>query len=149
MARHASGGYPRTIFSYGAPLVTLGEKNILIVEDEPDTAEMFAEMMRIIGYSVIKVNGYFPAIEQLKKGQPSAVVLDIMMPDLSGLEVLRFIREDQDLRQTPVVIVSALGLLSDVRTAFDAGADEYLTKPVSFRELKTAVLKVTQMEDLD
>lgn len=129
--------------------MTFGEKRILIVEDEPDTAELFSEMMMIIGYSVVKVNGYYPAIEELTREQPAAVVLDIMMPDQSGLEVLRFIREDQALKSTPVVIVTALGLLSDARTAFAAGADEYLTKPVSFRDLKSAVLKVTHMEDLD
>ena len=129
--------------------MTNGQNNILIVEDEPDTAELFAEMMRIIGHSVVKVNGYSPAIEQLKKGQPFAVVLDIMMPDLSGLEVLRYIREDQTLKDTPVVIVSALGLFSDVRNAMEAGVDAYLTKPVSFNELKTAVQKITHTKDQD
>lgn len=119
--------------------MTSEENKILIVEDEPDTADLFAEMVQIIGHPVVKVNGYGAAIEQMKREVPLAVILDIMMPDLSGLEVLRYIRGDPSLRDTPVVIVSALGMLSDVRNAKEAGANAYLTKPVSFKEMKSVL----------
>jgi CheY-like chemotaxis protein len=119
--------------------LTSEENKILIVEDEPDTADLFAEMVQIIGHPVVKVNGYGAAIEQMKREVPLAVILDIMMPDLSGLEVLRYIRGDPSLRDTPVVIVSALGMLSDVRNAKEAGANAYLTKPVSFKEMKSVL----------
>jgi len=117
-------------------------KTIIIVEDELDTAEMFAEMMNLIGYQVFKSYGGIRAIDLIADKKPAAVLLDLMMPDLSGLEVLRFMRRDPRLAEIPVVIVSAKGLPSDVKKGLDAGASLYLTKPVSFADLKEAVEKV-------
>jgi twitching motility two-component system response regulator PilH len=118
-------------------------KTIVVVEDEPDTAEMFAEMARVSGYQVFKSLGGVRAIDLIADKKPAAVVLDIMMPDLSGLEVLRFIRRDPRLTRIPVIIVSAKGLPTDIRDGLDAGAAVYLTKPVSFSDLRRALEKVT------
>ena len=112
---------------------------IVIVEDEPNTAEMFAEMMKIIGYRAYKSFGGTRALAMISEKKPAAVVLDIMMPDISGLEVLRFMRRDPRLAKIPVVIVSVKGMPSDIRNGLDAGASRYLTKPVSFPDLKEAV----------
>lgn len=112
---------------------------IVIVEDEPDTAEMFAEMMRLSGYSVVKTYGGGSAISLITEVRPDAVVLDVMMPDVSGLDVLRQIRENVDLAEMPVIVVSAKGLPADIQAGFDAGASVYLTKPVTFQELSQAV----------
>jgi DNA-binding response OmpR family regulator len=67
-----------------------------------------------------------------------------MMPDVSGLEVLRNIRSDKGMVNIPVVVVSAKGLLSDIRVGMDAGATVYLTKPVAFLELRKAVENAIQ-----
>ena len=83
------------------------QKTVVIVEDEVDTAEMFAEMMRLSGYQVFKSYGGTRAISLISDTMPDAVILDIMMPDLSGLEVLRFMHRDPRLSNIPVVIVSA------------------------------------------
>ena len=120
-------------------------KRIVIVEDEPDTAEMFAEMMRLSGYTVFKSYGGTPAISLISHEKPDAVVLDIMMPDLSGLEVVRFLRRDPRLSHIPVIIVSAKGLPSDIKDGLDAGASVYLTKPVAFQDLNAAVGKAIQL----
>jgi CheY-like chemotaxis protein len=100
---------------------------------------MFAEMMRLVGYRVQKIYGGARAIALISEMHPAAVVLDVMMPDLSGLEVLRFLQRDPRLANIPVIIVSAKSLPSDVREGLDAGATSYLTKPVSFVDLKQAV----------
>jgi DNA-binding response OmpR family regulator len=120
------------------------QKTIVIVEDEADTAEMFAEMMRLSGYQVHKSHGGARAIALISEKLPAAVVLDIMMPDLSGMEVLRFMRRDPRLLKIPVVIVSAKGLPSDIRTGLEAGAAYYLTKPVAYLDLKKAVESAIQ-----
>ena len=112
---------------------------ILVVEDEPDTAEMFSEMMRLSGYRVIKALGGTSAIAALEKETPDAIVLDIMMPDLSGLDVLNFLRGKPRFATIPVIIVSAKSLPSDIKYGLDAGANFYLTKPVAYIDLKEAV----------
>ncbi len=115
------------------------EKTILIIEDEPDAAELFAEMMRVSGFNVLKITSSASAFVMLADKQPDLVVLDIMMPDVSGLEVLQYMRSDPTLERTPVVIVSAKSSPSDVKAGLDAGATAYLVKPVGFLELKDAV----------
>ena len=122
-------------------------KTIVVVEDEPDTAEMFAEMMRLSGYNVLKSYGGAPAMTLIAMEKPAAVVLDLMMPDLSGLEVLRLIRNDPSLAQIPIIIVSAKSLPSDIKHGMDAGASIYLTKPVAFMDLKAAVESVIRIAE--
>ena len=115
------------------------QSKIVIVEDEPDTAEMFAEMMRMSGYQIYKAYNGTSAVALISKEKPAAVVLDLMMPDLSGLEVLRFIREDPEISDIPVIVVSAKSLPSDIKNGLEAGASVYLTKPVGYLDLKAAV----------
>lgn len=119
-------------------------KTVMIIEDEPDAAEMFAEMMRVSGFNVIKMYSSTPAIPVLQQQQPDLVILDIMMPDISGLEVLRFIRREPTLQNTPVIVVSAKSMPSDIKTGLEAGASLYLTKPIGFLELKQAVEQALQ-----
>jgi DNA-binding response OmpR family regulator len=125
-------------------VTTTEPKKIVIVEDEPDTAEMFAEMMRLSGHHVLKSYGGTPAIALISHELPDVVVLDVRMPDLSGLEVLRFIRRDPRLDQIPVIVVSAKSLPSDIKNGLDAGANVYLTKPVAFQDLNAAVRQVIE-----
>lgn len=116
-----------------------GNSLIIIIEDEADTAEMFAEMMRLGGYNVQKVFGGTAAIDLLSHLRPDVVLLDLMMPDVSGLEVLKYMRREPGLENIPVIIVSARGMPDDIRLGMDAGATSYLTKPVGFAELRQAV----------
>lgn len=124
-------------------------KKIVIVEDEPDTAEMFAEMMRLSSFTVLKSYGGTSAIRLISRAKPDAVVLDVMMPDLSGLEVLRFMRRDPNLAHIPVIVVSAKGLPSDIKEGLDAGASVYLTKPVAYQTLNDAVRDAIQTAETD
>jgi two-component system alkaline phosphatase synthesis response regulator PhoP len=117
----------------------MSQKTVVIVEDEFDTAEMLGEMMRLIGFQVFKSTSGKRAIDLIAEKKPNAVLLDQMMPDLTGLEVLGVIRKDPHLCHIPVIIVSAKCLPSDLRRGLEAGAACYLTKPVAFIDLKQAV----------
>lgn len=119
--------------------MTSKQKSVLIMEDETDAAEMFAEMMRVSGYNVLKTFSSKPALSLIREQRPDVVILDVMMPDISGLDVLRDMRNDVLLTHIPVIIVSAKGMPADIQEGLDAGANKYLTKPVSFRDLKDAV----------
>ena len=120
------------------------QKTVIVVEDEPDAAELFAEMMRVSGFRVLKTYSSTPAISLIAQEQPDVVILDIMMPDISGLEVLRFMRREEELMDTPVIVVSAKSMPSDIREGLEAGATLYLTKPVGYLDLKKAVEQVMQ-----
>ena len=118
------------------------QKTVMIIEDEPDAAEMFGEMMRVSGFRVVKLLSSVPAIGLLAQEKPDIVILDVMMPEVSGLDILRHIRSDPELAATPVIIVSAKSMPSDIKVGLEAGASMYLTKPVGFLDLKQAVEQV-------
>jgi CheY-like chemotaxis protein len=118
------------------------EKTVLIIEDEAEAAELFAEMMRVSGFRVRKTSSNTPAIDMMTHEKPDVVLLDIMMPEVSGLDILRKMRRDPTLANIPVVVVSAKSMPADIKIGMDAGASIYLTKPVGFLELKEAVERV-------
>ena len=119
--------------------MTSPTKTVLIIEDEADAADLFAEMMRVSGFRVLKTSSSAPAISMMTVEKPDVVLLDIMMPDISGLDILRQMRADPDLANIPVVVVSAKSMPADIKHGMEAGASTYLTKPVGFMELKEAV----------
>lgn len=119
----------------------MNEKTVLIIEDEEDAAELFAEMMRVSGFRVLKTSSTAPAMQMMISEPPDIVILDIMMPDISGLDILRDIRRTPALAGIPVIVVSAKSLPADIKLGMDAGASTYLTKPVGFLELKEAVFR--------
>lgn len=124
--------------------MTAPPKTVMIIEDEPDIAELFAEMMRLNGYRVIKSYTSTPALTLIAQERPDVIILDIMLPDISGIEVLRYIRREPNLADTPVIIVSAKSLPVDIQDGLEAGATVYLTKPVSYADLKEAVDRAAQ-----
>ncbi len=115
---------------------------IVIVEDDPDTAEMLERMLRIRGYDVFKVFTASEALFHISDQKPDAVLLDVMMPDFSGLDVLREIRKEVSLRDIPVIIVSARAMPTDIKQGLEAGAEYYLAKPVSFHDLNNVLNEV-------
>lgn len=118
-------------------------KVVVVVDDEPETTEMISEMVRLSGCQAIPSFGGTPAMNLIAREKPDAVVLDVMMPDLSGYDVLRFIRKDPRLKHIPVILVSARSRPEDIQEGLNAGAEEYLTKPVAFADLRQAVQKAT------
>ena len=112
------------------------------MDDELDTVEMLVEMMRLSGYDVFRSSGGRQAIQQVTRKRPDVVLLDLMMPDVSGLDVLRYIRHDPRLKDIPVIILSARCTPSEIQSGLDAGADLFLTKPVGCEDLRNAVEEV-------
>lgn len=125
-------------------MTTPALKKIVIVEDQPDVADLLEEMLNIGLYQIVKIHSSTGALSMILAEKPDLVLLDIMMPDVPGLEVLRYMRREPGLQKTPVVIVSAKTLPSDIRTGFEAGATEYLTKPVDVEVLRSTVARVLQ-----
>lgn len=114
-------------------------KTVLIVEDEEDAAELFAEMMRVSGFRVLKTSRSTLALQMITTEKPDLILLDIMMPEVSGLDILRQMRQDPALAGIPVIVISAKSMPTDIKNGMEAGASTYLTKPVGYLELKDAV----------
>lgn len=119
--------------------MTSTSTTVLIIEDEEDAAELFAEMMRVSGFRVLKTSNSAPALAMMAAEKPDVLILDIMMPEISGLDILRQMRRDPELANIPVVVVSAKSMPADIKNGMEAGASTYLTKPVGFLDLKEAV----------
>ena len=117
----------------------MAEPMILIVEDEPGTVEMYRIMLEIEGYRVGVAYSVASAIKALEKAKPDLLLLDVVLRDSSGLDLCERIRNDPKLQDLPIVIVSNLGSPQDIKAGLAAGADAYLTKPVSLDELLGAV----------
>jgi DNA-binding response OmpR family regulator len=108
---------------------------VLIVDDDITMAGMFGLMLEEEGFKVIVVHGADSAINSIRREKPSLVLLDVMMPGISGLELCSNIRREPDLSDLPIVMVSAKHREEDIQSGIDAGATVYLQKPVSMQDL--------------
>ncbi|HJK95885.1 MAG TPA: response regulator transcription factor [Polyangiaceae bacterium LLY-WYZ-14_1] len=115
---------------------------ILVVEDEADLAELVAYNLKQEGYVVATARDGSSALSEVRRQRPDLVVLDVMLPDISGTEVCRRIRRDAATERLPVVMLTAKGEEVDRIVGFEVGADDYIPKPFSPRELVLRVAAV-------
>ncbi len=108
---------------------------ILVVEDETDLAELVAFNLRAAGHDVSVVHDGHAALAEIQRAQPDLLVLDVMLPDLSGVEVCRRLRRSPDTARLPVLMLTARSDEVDRIVGFEVGADDYVPKPFSPREL--------------
>jgi two-component system phosphate regulon response regulator PhoB len=115
---------------------------ILVVEDEPDIRELIRFHLDQAGFHVETVGDGNAALQALRRRRPNLLVLDLMLPDRSGTELCREIRADGDLKDLPIIMVTARADELDRLVGFELGADDYLAKPFSPRELTLRVRAV-------
>lgn len=114
-------------------------KRILVVDDEPHIVRLLKDALSRRGYEVATASNGQEALEQVREAAPDLIFMDVMMPGMSGLDATRAIREEIGLTGVPIFLLTARGQEQDVQAGLDAGADEYLTKPFSPRQLATLV----------
>jgi two-component system alkaline phosphatase synthesis response regulator PhoP len=108
---------------------------ILIVDDEPNVLELVNYNLKLNGFSTDIASDGRTAIQKIKEGAFDLVILDQMLPLVSGIEVLKMIREHKDLSNTPVLMLTAKSEEADVVQALNFGADDYITKPFRVHEM--------------
>jgi two-component system response regulator RegX3 len=113
-----------------------GTARILLVEDEDALAESIRYSLEREGFAVTVASDGRRAIERFRSGGPDLIILDLMLPELSGLDVVRTIRQESTV---PIIIVTAKDSEADKVTGLELGADDYVTKPFSVRELVSRV----------
>lgn len=112
---------------------------ILIADDEPNQLELLAFNLNQADFEVIRAGDGREAIEMIEDHRPDLVILDWMMPQLSGIDVCRRLRSNRETKNLPVIILSARGEEDDRTLGLDIGADDYISKPFSPRELVSRV----------
>jgi len=117
-------------------------KRVLVVDDEPDIVTLVAYNLRKEGYAVLSAVDGGEALSIIRKSLPDLVVLDLMLPGIHGLELCRMLREDPRTRGIPVIMLTAKSEEPDRVQGLEAGADDYLAKPFSPRELIARVKAV-------
>jgi CheY-like chemotaxis protein len=114
-------------------------KTVLIVDDEMSNTQLFGMMLELEGYRPVVATDAPAALEVLRQQTPDVMIVDVMLPGVSGLELCNMVRTDLGLADLPIVIVSAKSRLADMEAGVAAGATIYLTKPVTKAELLGAV----------
>lgn len=122
---------------------------ILVVEDERDLADMVKVNLELAGYAVRVANDGAAGLEAARDDPPALVLLDVMMPVLDGWSVLRELREDPELRDLPVIMMTALSEERDIIRGHLGGAVEYVTKPFERQKLLAAVERGLAPDDQD
>ncbi len=112
---------------------------ILVVDDDEGTTGLMIIALRKAGYTIVKAGDGAQALQAVQQFHPHLILLDIMMPDIDGIEVCRQIRANTAVSQIPIIIVTVLNSEEHRRSALEAGADDYLTKPVRFDELRIRI----------
>ena len=115
---------------------------IFIIEDEPSIIQLFQHNLEKNGFLVSSSLNGNDGLKELKKFQPDLLLLDWMLPDLSGIEICKNIRKDNSFKNLPVIMLTAKGEEEDKIKGLDSGVDDYLTKPFSFNELMARIKAV-------
>ncbi len=110
-------------------------KKILIIDDEPDVGDLVAYHLRAKGYQTETVTNPNVGIGTARSFLPDLVILDIMMPDLNGIQICRILRADPKLKQIPIIFLTARAEEPDRIAGFENGCDDYVCKPFSIKEL--------------
>ncbi|WP_340538002.1 response regulator transcription factor [Nocardioides sp. GXZ039] len=112
---------------------------IVVADDDLDIRDLIEFKLTTLGHEIVAVSDGAAVLDACREQRPDLCVLDVTMPGMSGLDTVRLIRADLDLLDLPVLLLSARSLDKDVATGLGSGADDYLTKPFSPRELGTRV----------
>ena len=106
-------------------------KTVLVVEDNELNMKLFHDLLEAHGYNILQTKDGIEALRIAREHRPDLILMDIQLPEVSGLEVTRWIKEDDNLKQIPVVAVTAFAMKGDEEKIRDGGCEAYISKPIS------------------
>jgi two-component system cell cycle response regulator DivK len=117
-------------------------KKILIVEDNELNMKLFHDLLEVHGYETLQTKDGREVIGLAKEHRPDLILMDIQLPEVSGLEVTRWIKEDDDLKSIPVIAVTAFAMKGDEEKIRSGGCEAYIAKPISVSNFLQTIEKV-------
>ncbi len=125
-------GYPPV---QGFDLATARRRRILIVEDHPLNMKLLRDLLAAHGYETLETGDGLEALNLARQFRPDLILMDLQLPDVSGLEVTRWLRREPGTQDIPIVAVTAFAMREDEKKALDSGCDAYIAKPISIRQV--------------
>jgi two-component system, cell cycle response regulator DivK len=119
-------------------------KKILIVEDNDLNMKLFCDLLEAHDYETVQTKDGMAALELARDHSPDLILMDIQLPEVSGLEVTKWIKEDEDLRHIPIVAVTAFAMKGDEEKIRDGGCEAYIAKPISVSHFLDTVRQLTE-----
>ena len=123
------------------------EKTVLIVEDNELNMKLFNDLLDAHGYRTLQTRDGMEALDLAREHRPDLILMDIQLPEVSGLEVTKWLKEDDDLRRIPVIAVTAFAMKGDEEKIREGGCEAYISKPISvmgFLQTVDSFLKAPQ-----
>jgi two-component system, cell cycle response regulator DivK len=131
----------RTNVERRVPEVRRAVQSVLIVEDNELNMKLFNDLLVAHGYKTIQTRNGFEALELARKHRPDLILMDIQLPEVSGLEVMRWLKDDDTLCQIPIIAVTAFAMRGDEERIRSGGCEAYISKPISVMTFLDTVRK--------
>ncbi len=122
-------------------------KKVMVIEDNPINMQLFTDILDASGYDTISITDARIAVENIKKHKPNLVLTDIQMPNISGLDLVKIIKKDEEIKHIPVIAITAFAMKGDEEKIIQAGCDGYVAKPISIKPFLETVAKFTEGND--
>ncbi len=116
-------------------------KTVLVVEDNELNMKLFHDLLEAHGYNILQTKDGMDALRIAREHKPDLILMDIQLPEVSGLEVTKWIKEDDDLKSIPVIAVTAFAMKGDEEKIRDGGCEAYIAKPISVTNFLETVRK--------
>lgn len=120
----------------------MAKKKILIIEDEKDIAEDIAVRLEVEGFQVVNAYDGKMGVDNAREKNPDLILLDVLLPKIDGFEVCKILKSSPKTEKIPILMLTSLSAVGDVEKAFNAGVNDYLTKPFEYDRLLKKIRKL-------
>jgi two-component system cell cycle response regulator DivK len=121
-------------------------KTVLVVEDNELNMKLFNDLLEANHYTVVQTKDGMKALDLARQHQPNLIIMDIQLPEVSGLEVAKWLKEDDELKHIPIVAVTAFAMKGDEERILSGGCEAYLSKPISVSKFLETIKKYSTDE---